>query len=189
MEKSIRPIFCVLYRKRIVYYKRAKNLKLNSGNNKYERGFIMKKACLIMMIGIPASGKSSIAKEIAKEFHFEILSADSIREELTGFVEDQTKNKEVFEIIYERLRDNLLKGNNVILDNTNINKAYRKMIFDKIDDIECLKIGYLCTKNEEDLHRDNLLRAHPVPDHIIDKFIKLFEMPSLVEGFDKIILD
>lgn len=147
------------------------------------------KACLIMMIGCPASGKSTIANEISKSFPFEILSADLIREEITGSVEDQSKNKEVFNILYERLKENLREGKNVILDNTNINKEYRGMVFNHIKDINCTKIAYLCTKNEEDLHKDNLFRPHPVPDHIIDKFIRLFEMPSLAEGFDKIILD
>lgn len=147
------------------------------------------KVCLLMMIGCPASGKSSISKEIAKSFPFEILSADSIREEITGSVEDQSKNKEVFSILYERLKDKLNNGINVILDNTNINKKYRKMVFDEISNIDCYKIAYLCTKNEEDLYKDNLLKEHPVPDHVIDKFIKMFEMPSLTEGFDKIILD
>lgn len=147
------------------------------------------KACLIMMIGCPASGKSTIAKEISKSFPFEILSADEIREELTGSVEDQHKNKEVFDLLYKRLKERLKEGKNVILDNTNINKKYRSIVFDCIKDIDCTKIAYLCSKDEEDLRKDNLCRPHPVPDYTIDKFIKLFEIPSLAEGFDKIILD
>lgn len=68
----------------------------------------MNKPILYIMIGLSGSGKSSIAKEIAKTSENTIIvSSDAIREELTGKVEDQTKNEEVFKIFHKRIQKGL----------------------------------------------------------------------------------
>jgi predicted kinase len=58
------------------------------------------------MIGLPASGKSSIAKKIAKSEDAVIVSSDDIRKEL-GNINDQSKNEKVFEIAEKRLKNNI----------------------------------------------------------------------------------
>ena len=68
----------------------------------------MSKPKLWIMVGLSGSGKSTIAKEIAvMEENTIIVSSDAIREELTGKVEDQTKNDEVFKIFHKRIRKGL----------------------------------------------------------------------------------
>lgn len=59
-----------------------------------------------MMIGLPASGKSSIAKKIAKSEDAVIVSSDDIRKEL-GNINDQSQNEKVFEIAEKRLKNNI----------------------------------------------------------------------------------
>lgn len=61
---------------------------------------------LYMMIGLPASGKSSIAKKIAKSEDAVIVSSDDIRKEL-GNINDQSQNEKVFEIAEKRLKNNI----------------------------------------------------------------------------------
>ena len=54
-----------------------------------------------------------------------------IREELTGDISNQSKNKEVFKIAFERVDEYLNKGQNVFFDATNVNKSQRKTFTDK----------------------------------------------------------
>lgn len=61
-----------------------------------------------MMIGLPASGKSTIAKEISESEDAVIVSSDEIRREM-GDVNDQSKNTEVFEEVEKRLKQNILE--------------------------------------------------------------------------------
>lgn len=60
-----------------------------------------------MMIGLPASGKSTIAKEIAESEDAVIVSSDEIRKEF-GDVNDQSQNARVFEEAERRLKQNIL---------------------------------------------------------------------------------
>ena len=55
----------------------------------------MSKQTCYLCIGLSASGKSSIAETLAKFHNADLVSSDAIRSELS-FVEDQSRNEEVF---------------------------------------------------------------------------------------------
>lgn len=81
----------------------------------------MYKSKLYVMVGLSGSGKSTLAKQLTDaEKNTIIISSDSIREELTGKVEDQSKNEEVFKIFHKRIREGLENKHNVVADATNI---------------------------------------------------------------------
>ena len=61
-----------------------------------------------MMIGLPASGKSTIAKELSKSEDAVIVSSDEIRREL-GDINDQSQNTKVFEEVEKRLKQNIME--------------------------------------------------------------------------------
>lgn len=63
---------------------------------------------LYMMIGLPASGKSTIAKELSKSEDAVIVSSDEIRREL-GDINDQSQNTKVFEEVEKRLKQNIME--------------------------------------------------------------------------------
>ena len=84
---------------------------------------------LILPIGISGSGKSYIYNKDYKDCVQ--VSPDLIREELTGDVSNQTKNKEVFELAFKRVDEYLNKGMDVFFDATNVNKSQRKNFTDK----------------------------------------------------------
>ena len=50
----------------------------------------MNKPTFTMMVGLPGSGKSTYAKELAERTNAKICSSDAIREELTGDISIQT---------------------------------------------------------------------------------------------------
>ena len=151
----------------------------------------MNKPKLYIMIGISASGKSTIAKQIAERDNCIIVSSDAIRGEICeGGVSDQSKNEEVFRIFHRRIKENLLKGNNVIADATNITIKSRKAIFDAVKNIDCYKIGYLVVKNIKDCIKDNKNSDRvAVPDEVIYRQVGKFQIPFREEGYDNIVIE
>ena len=84
---------------------------------------------LVLPIGISGSGKSYIYNRDFKDYVQ--VSPDLIREELTGSISDQSKNKEVFKLAFERVDEYLNKGQDVFFDATNVNKTQRKNFTDR----------------------------------------------------------
>jgi predicted kinase len=82
---------------------------------------------LIVITGLPGTGKSTIAEALAKEIDAIILSTDKIRKMI---FENPIYNEEDKRIVYNELfsqtSENLSKGKNVILDGTFYTKALRK---------------------------------------------------------------
>ena len=122
---------------------------------------------LILLVGIPGSGKTTLAKKIIEK-GFHCLSADPIREELYGNAAEQGDKEEVFRIFFERLEDALSKELDIIVDNTNLNPRQRKPLLERAQ-----KAGYtdiqlwlldvpldVCLKR-------NASRERVVPDDIV----------------------
>ena len=49
-----------------------------------------------MLVGLPGSGKSTIARQLNDIYGTIIVSPDIIRKDLTGDMNDQSRNTEVF---------------------------------------------------------------------------------------------
>lgn len=147
----------------------------------------MNKPKLYILIGISASGKSTYANELSQRENCIIISLNKIHEEIyESKVLDQSNNGESLKIFYERIKKNLLKGNNVIADNTNITIKSRRAIFNVIKDIECEKIGIVIVKDIEDCIKDNRTKKYPISEEIIYNQIKKYQIPFKEEGFDAI---
>ena len=144
---------------------------------------------LHIMVGLSASGKSSVAKELQQVYNGVIISSDDIRGEICeGGVIDQSKNDEVFKIFHKRIRENLQQGGDVIADATNITIKARKSIFENVKQINCNKIAHIMTKNVGQCIEDNVNREYPVPHHVILKQMMNYQLPFYEEGFDGIIV-
>lgn len=147
----------------------------------------MNKPTLWVMVGLSGSGKSSVAKEIVENNpNTIIVSSDSIREELTGDYGNQENNEEVFKVFHKRIREELENNMNVIADATNITMRSRRAIIENIKCIECRKIAYLIPKSFDQCKIDNLNRQHPVPNEVLDKQIRKFQIVFYEEGWDLI---
>lgn len=149
----------------------------------------MNKPKFYVMVGLSASGKSTIGKEIAKENDCVIVSSDGIRGEICeGGVIDQSKNEEVFKIFHQRIKDNLKAGKNVIADATNINMRARRSLLENVKKVPCYKIAYIIPKSVEQCIEDNIYKEYPVPHHVIQKQMMNFQIPFVEEGFDEIVI-
>jgi len=139
---------------------------------------------LIILVGVPGSGKSSYAKEIAKKERATIVSSDGIREELFGDESIQGKPYIVFKRLYEKVDELIAQDISVIIDATNIKRDKRMAVLEKYKQAykECY---YFDTTLEMCLERDNA-RKRTVGERVIDRFYKSLEVPLIGEGFDKI---
>jgi predicted kinase len=64
---------------------------------------------LILGIGIPGSGKTTVLKKLANDYNYSYICPDDIRFELTLDMSDQSRNKEVWRESYHRLEQDLKK--------------------------------------------------------------------------------
>jgi len=85
---------------------------------------------IILLIGVPGSGKTTLAAKIAQK-GFTIMNADSIRKELYGDANEQGDPQQVFDLFFERMEAFMQAGTDLIIDNTNANPKHRKQILDR----------------------------------------------------------
>lgn len=142
-----------------------------------------------MMVGLPASGKSTYAKELALKENANIHSSDSIREELFGDINNQDNNDKVFAELNRRIREDSKNGKNVILDATNISSKRRMTFLQqelRMRYINCEKICVFIATPYEQCLSQNKLRDRVVPEHVIKKMYLNMEIPAYFEGWDNI---
>ena len=166
---------------------------------------------VIIMVGIPASGKDTMIEELtnkAKEdkmnrqadIHFYPFSRDKIRFSLLKEGEDYFSHEgEVEKIFYFSIKNKIMELANgdaytaahsyIIVNATHISKASRKKLMKRI---ACnAKVEYyalfintkVSTALERNRKREGLAR---VPDNVIYNMNTRLEVPTYEEGFKKI---
>ena len=141
---------------------------------------------LFMMVGIPGSGKSYESEVIAKEHDGVIHASDKIREEFSKNPNLKGDNNLVFTALHLRVQRDLKAGKNVVYDATNINSRRRKAFLNSIKSIPCEKIAIIMATPYEQCIKNNAERDDSIPESVIEKMYKNFQVPYYYEGFDVI---
>lgn len=148
----------------------------------------------IMMVGLPASGKSTLAKNKKEEIlknekqKVEIVSSDEIREKIFGNVNVQDYNAEVFKIMKILTLGYLRKNISVIYDATNLSRKRRKNFLDELyrelKDVSFQsEVITMLTDYKYCLMR-NSERERKVPEESIKKMLCSFQCPTYEEGWN-----
>lgn len=153
-----------------------------------KRIFDNKTPILLMMQGLPGSGKSTIATEISNAFENTIIhSSDNLRQELYGDSRIQRDNNKLFTELHRRIKVDLGNGKNVIYDATNINKKQRIEFLKELKYYPCYKVNILAmTPYGECLKRDGN-RDRIVGEKTVKRMYHSWQPPHYSEGFDEII--
>lgn len=138
-------------------------------------------AKLTIMIGIPASGKSTIADQYGV-----VVSTDAIREELWGDANDQKNGNKVFKAAFERIHNLLAEGKDAVLDATNVSAQRRKEEIKEFSEADEVVAVWVNTDAETAIKR-NADRDRKVPYSVIRRMDAQLEPPTCEEGFSKII--
>ena len=138
-----------------------------------------------MTVGCPASGKSTWAEQYKDGFI--IVSSDAIRAALYGDESIQDNPVEVFELVKKHIVDALKQGKDVIFDATNMKYKNRMNIMREVNKFSSeylLKVCEIFVEPIEVLFERKANRERHVPEHVIRRMMRQFEMPTYAEGFD-----
>jgi predicted kinase len=146
----------------------------------------MNRPTLILLCGIPGSGKTTYSEKYIKENPNTVhLSSDKIRAELWGNEATQGDNNEVFSLMQSRAIEALNNGQSVVYDATNITRkdiSYIIALCPKFAKIEC---HIIWSPIETCIERD-ATRDRTVGKEVIDRILKRFQAPFVDEGIDEI---
>ena len=146
----------------------------------------MTRPVLILLCGIPGSGKTTWAKNyISKNPDFVHLSSDAIRAELYGDENIQGNPVEVFTLMQKKAVESLNAGYNVVYDATSMTRKDRAGIISMCPKFTHIQCNIIWAPIETCIERD-ATRERTVGKEVIDRMLKRFQISYYDEGIDEI---
>lgn len=140
---------------------------------------------LILLCGLPASGKTKYAVLLSEKYNYVHVSSDAIRHELYGNEEIQGDPQEVFSLMNKRTVDYLKEGISVIYDATNMTRKSRASIISMCPKYATIE-SHIIWKSINDCKKHDAGRNRSVGEDVIDRMVKSFQAPFYDEGIDVI---
>ena len=139
-----------------------------------------------LLVGLPASGKSTFSKRLAASKNAVIISTDSIRKMLYKDESKQGDWKEIERVLHDSIFQSISKGQSVIIDATHTVKEHRQVLINLSN-----KINWTCyflNTDKETCIKRNLERSRTVPKHVIESMSNQLKLtpPKREEGFNKL---
>jgi len=148
---------------------------------------------LIMLSGIPTSGKSTYVEKLKKLSYWKdavILSTDNYIEQYAKSV-GKTYNEVFDDVISDATRElemelnwSKSKGRNIIWDQTNLSVKTRKKKLSKLPSYYRRGAVYFEISLEEALERNKHREGKFIPESILKRMYHQFEIPTINEDFD-----
>ena len=108
---------------------------------------------LIILMGLPGSGKSMVAKYLQDKYNYQVLSGENITYEIFG---DNLVDSSGFIMVYAAVRDRAKEfidlGMSVVIDGTNLRHYFRQQIYDEVR-CKLTKLIYLKVDDKTALER------------------------------------
>jgi len=133
---------------------------------------------LYVMIGIPGSGKSTVAGLLG----LPVVSTDAIRLELTGDAEDQSANDTVYAVAHARTEQHLACGESVVFDATNLTGSSRRPLRKMAHSWNARLVACLVDVDEATARERNRSRERVVPEFVMDRMIGQFAASATREA-------
>jgi len=152
-------------------------------------------AKITLMIGISGSGKSTKAKEIADKTGALIVNRDKLREMLFGYTEETIagyyqqpdlylKENQITAFQNYLIERALIKGNDVIVDNTNLKLSFIKEFCEKFQEYD-FEFNLIECSLEEAIKRDSQ-RTRKVGEEVIKRQFNNLNILKKIFDFKKI---
>lgn len=139
-----------------------------------------------IMVGIPASGKTTVARRKVKEIPNTVhISSDDIRETMFGSASNQRETHLVFENMRAMTREALKLGKNVVYDATNLSRKRRMGFIKQLPKDTNVEAIYVHTTLEQ-AKLWNSKRPRVVPEDVILRMYKNLQIPVKGEGYSKV---
>lgn len=151
---------------------------------------------LYMLIGVPASGKSTwLSKQPFDWSKVSVISTDAIidrRAEAQGKTYSQVFQREIKSATAEmnqNLRDAVAAGLDLVWDQTNVTAKSRANKLAQVPDSYEKVAVFFATPPAQELNRRlNSRPGKTIPPHIAQGMASQLEKPTEAEGFDRIIV-
>lgn len=140
-------------------------------------------ATVYMMIGLPGSGKSYVARQ----FNCPIVSSDAIRKELFGNEEDQSHNQEVFNAVHYRIQNYLADGKDCVYDATNLSRK-RRISFLKSLPEGTRSVAVVIATDYDIILKQNAERDRHVPEKVIQRMMRTMQLPDARENWSRVLV-
>ncbi len=141
------------------------------------------KPCLVILVGLPGSGKSTWAREQG----YNALSSDDIRRLLSDDPTNQSIHREVFGTLRYLLRRRLeLQRPVTCIDATNLTAKERRPYLAMAQTYGCDVEAVFFDVPPEQCKLQNRGRDRVVPDEAIDVMASKLQAPTLQEGFTRV---
>lgn len=144
------------------------------------------KNVLIVLGGLPASGKSTYAEMLVESGIFQRVCPDLIRKAFYGDENIQGDGKRVFETAFHDIKEYGCLGENVVFDATNINADRKKALVKEMRPYFDIIIFKWIATPASVCYERNFYRDRQVPSNIIKRMSDNFEEPTMEEGWDYI---
>jgi putative nucleotidyltransferase with HDIG domain len=140
---------------------------------------------LILLIGLPNSGKSTYGNTLDKK----VISRDLIIEESFPDLNyneawKKVNQNEIDNILKKQFKNN--KENSLVIDMTHLTKKSRRKTLSYFDNSFYKKCIVFLTPLDDLSNRNEAREGKYIPETVYFNMIKSFYLPSLSEGFDEI---
>jgi predicted kinase len=153
--------------------------------NKLETG--EKKKALIILVGPPASGKSTWGKKFADDNDVVYVSTDAIRKEIGSGEADQSVSAAAFGVARQRVSQALGAGKSAMIDATSVNRKARRDWIQLGRGHGAYIVAVAFEVSRDELLRRDAQRERHVGEEVIDRFIGKYARPTTDE-VDKVVL-
>jgi O-phosphoseryl-tRNA(Sec) kinase len=143
---------------------------------------------LLVLCGIPASGKTTLAEQLVttlrSDYNVELVSTDYWRDEVyySNFKPENERN--VRAIALQRTKELLSTGHSVVHDDSNYYESMRHDLYNLAAEQGCaFGVIHVATPINVAL-KWNLLREQAVPTEVVEQISERFDIPGLKYSWD-----
>lgn len=139
------------------------------------------KQTLIILMGLPGSGKSYVASHLQQKYNFIVLSGEDTAIELFGTEKlSGQQYAQVYKTVRQKASELLQHGSLVVIDGTNLKKQFRQQIY---DEIKCDQTILICLKTDDKIAMDRISkRNNSCSSETYQAFKDQIEEPSTEEN-------
>lgn len=139
---------------------------------------------LYMISGIPGSGKTTLAHQLAEQNTATVHSYDA----LPGANTKESMDGSVKRAWLEAIRADLKAGKSVVCDGLNLTRKDRKEVLSMVSDIPCKKVLVVKVVPLETCLQRNAQRKARLPNFVLEQSARKLEPPTPDEGWDEILI-